>query len=96
MSYSIDVSWEPPLVLNGVLQEYRVLVKPSNLLDNFTILVNSSETSTNVDSLEECSTYSFAVVAINSAGISDASNTDNGTTTSDGIVLHLFTLYYLD
>ena len=65
---SIQVSWEPPEFINGVLQMYtvRVMTEPSNTVVHSST-VNATENSDVIAGLET-GLYSISVIALTGAG----------------------------
>ena len=73
---SVEISWTPPLVPNGVLTSYHVEYQSatgSDISDNGEIDLSVSTTSYNMTGLEENTLYHFTVSAETSAGRGEGS-----------------------
>ena len=68
---SVEISWTPPLITNGVLMSYHIEYQSANgsgISDNGEINRPASITSYTVTGLEENTLYHFTVSAETSAG----------------------------
>ena len=71
---SLDVQWDPPEQMNGILQKYTVTYNGRGGGDNTT------DTSATLTGLEACTEYTVTVTATNGAGTSEPSEPGTGET----------------
>ena len=92
----MDVNWDPPAQMNGLLRQYTVTYT-GTLGSQATA---TSSTSTTLTGLEACTTYTVTVTATNGAsengeGMSQPSSGATGNTTAEGekylMINHEFT-----
>ena len=71
----MDVQWDPPDKMNGILQQYTVTYTGAGSGDTTT-----TDTSATLPGLEACTTYTVTVTATNGAGTSEPSEPGTGET----------------
>ena len=71
----MDVQWDPPDKMNGILQQYTVTYTGAGSGDNTT-----TDTSVTLTGLEACTEYIVTVTATNGAGTSEPSEPGTGET----------------
>ena len=77
-STSILVTWDPPMIPNGIVRSYRVMF--TRMDDSFVDNVNINNTSVVIDMLEKFATYQVQVFAFT---VDEGDGSDIVTVTTD-------------